>query len=160
MTDREKAIVMAYTGVTMLAGDKLDIFYQYVSEKLGHCVMTHELAFPEVQDAITDAAKNDFIELAKGNNASTSAGWISVKDRMPKEHDSMFAQFYGTSKWNGAMWRTESDRVLVAILFPDGTRTVDKGKLKDGEWRTGVARVLPQKVTHWALWPEPPKEET
>lgn len=90
----------------------------------------------------------------------TIGGWISVKDRLPEEHDSMFAQFYGTSRWNGAMWRTESDRVLVAILFPDGTRTVDKGKLQDGEWRTGVARVLPQKVTHWAVWPEPPKEES
>lgn len=91
--------------------------------------------------------------------ASTVNGWISVKDGLPEEHDSMFAQFYGTNRWNGAMWRTESDRVLVAILFPDGTRTVDKGKLQDGEWRTGVARVLPQKVTHWAVWPEPPKEE-
>lgn len=90
---------------------------------------------------------------------ATVGGWISVKDGLPEEHDSMFAQFYGTNRWNGAMWRTESDRVLVAILFPDGTRTVDKGKLQDGEWRTGVARVLPQKVTHWAVWPEPPKEE-
>lgn len=93
-------------------------------------------------------------------NMPTIGGWISVKDGLPEEHDSMFAQLYGTSKWNSAMWRTESDRVLVAILFPDGTRTVDKGKLQDGEWRTGVARVLPQKVTHWALWPEPPKDET
>lgn len=91
--------------------------------------------------------------------APTIGGWISVKDGLPEEHDSMFAQFYGTNRWNGAMWRTESDRVLVAILFPDGTRTVDKGKLQDGEWRTGVARVLPQKVTHWAVWPEPPKED-
>lgn len=87
----------------------------------------------------------------------TIGGWVSVEDRLPEEHDSMFAKLYGTSKWNSAMWRTESDRVLVAILFPDGTRTVDKGKLEDGEWRTGVARVLPQKVTHWAVWPEPPE---
>lgn len=27
VTDREKAIVMAYTGYTMLAGDKLGIYY-------------------------------------------------------------------------------------------------------------------------------------
>lgn len=90
--------------------------------------------------------------------APTVGGWISVKDRLPEEHDSMFAQFYGTSMWSGAMWRTESDRVLVVILFPDGTRTVDKGILQDGEWITGVARVIPQKVTHWSVWPEPPKE--
>lgn len=88
-----------------------------------------------------------------------SNGWISVKDRLPKEHPSMFCKLYGTEKWSRAMWRTESDRVLVTIKFPDGTRTVDKGKLQDGAWRTGVSPVLPQEVTHWALWPEPPKEE-
>ena len=94
------------------------------------------------------------IELLKGQEPQ----WISVKDGPPKEHPSLFAKYYGTEKWNNAMWRTESDRVLVTILFPDGTRTVDKGKLQDGEWRTGVSPTLQQKVTHWALWPEPPKE--
>ena len=88
----------------------------------------------------------------------TVGGWISVKDRIPEEHPSMFASFYGSEKWNNAMWRNESDRVLVTILFPDGTRTVDKGKLQDGKWKTGVSPVLPQEVTHWAVWPEPPKE--
>ena len=67
MTDREKAIVMAYTGTCMLAGDKLGIYYQYIQEKLGHCVMTHELAYPEVQDAIKETAKDDFIGLCRGD---------------------------------------------------------------------------------------------
>lgn len=88
----------------------------------------------------------------------TAVGWISVKDDMPKEHPSIFAPYYGTEKWNRAMWRNESDRVLVAIRFPDGTCTVDKGRLQDGVWKTGVSPVLPQEVTHWAMWPEPPKE--
>lgn len=68
MTDREKAIVMAYTGYTMLADDKLGIFYNYVQEKLGQNVMTHELAYQEVQDAIKEAAKEDFIAIAKADN--------------------------------------------------------------------------------------------
>ena len=93
------------------------------------------------------------------NAAETADQWISVKERLPEEHPSMFYKLYGTEKWSGAMWRTESDRVLVTIKFPDGTRTVDKGKLQDGAWRTGVSPVIPQEVTHWALWPEPPKEE-
>lgn len=92
-------------------------------------------------------------------DAPTIDGWISVKDDMPKEHPSIFAPYYGTEKWNSAMWRNESDRVLVAIRFPDGTRTVDKGRLQDGVWKTGVSPVLPQEVTHWAMWPEPPKGE-
>lgn len=68
MTEREKAIVMAYTGTCMLAGDKLGIYYQYIQEKLGHCVMTHELAYPEVQDAIREATKDDFIELCRASD--------------------------------------------------------------------------------------------
>lgn len=85
--------------------------------------------------------------------------WVSVKDGLPKEHPSIFAKMYGTEKWTSGMWRTESDRVLVTIKFPDNTRTVDKGKLQDGAWRTGVSPVLPQEVTHWAVWPEPAEEE-
>lgn len=59
---------MAYTGTCTLEGDKLGLFYQYVQEKLGYCVMTHELAYPEVQDAIKEAARDDFIELCKSSD--------------------------------------------------------------------------------------------
>ena len=65
MTDREKAIVMAYTGCVMLAGDKLGVFYKYIEEKLGHPLYTHELSYPEVQDTVREAAREDFIALAK-----------------------------------------------------------------------------------------------
>lgn len=68
MTDREKAVVMAYTGVCMLANDKLGLFYRYVQDKLGRCVMTHELAYPEVMDAIKEASRDDFIELCKSSD--------------------------------------------------------------------------------------------
>ena len=65
MNDRERAIVMAYTGYAMLTGNKLGIFYKYVEEKLGRPIMTHELAFQEVIDEIQEKAKEDFIELCK-----------------------------------------------------------------------------------------------
>lgn len=61
MTDREKAIVMAYTGYCMLAGDKLKVFYEYVGELLGRPVYTHELANPVIQEK----ASNDFYKLCK-----------------------------------------------------------------------------------------------
>ena len=117
---------------------------------------------------LSDKMKSKYYHLPNGDvaipivdieHAPTVGGWVSVKDRLPEEHPSMFAPLYGSEKWNNAMWRNESDRVLVTILFPDGTRTVDKGKLQDGKWKTGVSPVLPQEVTHWAVWPEPPKEE-
>ena len=66
ITDRERAIIMAYTGTTMLAGDKLSIFYGYVEEKLGRPVFTHELAYIETQEELKDAARDDFLALCSG----------------------------------------------------------------------------------------------
>ena len=114
-----------------------------------------------------DALKNDLSRFYDGevtarqliDEQPTIGGWISVKDGLPKEHPSMFAKLYGTEKWRSGLWRTESDRVLVTIKFPDNTCTVDKGRLQDGTWRTGVSPMLPQEVTHWVVWPEPAEEE-
>ena len=64
MTDRERAIVMAYTGVVMLCGDKLHIFYEYVSEKLGRPIWTHE--FISQADTIKELSKKDFFGLCAG----------------------------------------------------------------------------------------------
>ena len=65
MTDRERAIIMAYTGIVMLCGDKLDIFYEYVSEKLGRPIWTHE--FISQADTIKELSKEDFFGLCAGN---------------------------------------------------------------------------------------------
>ena len=62
MTDREKAIVMAYTGVTMLNGDKFDIFHRYVEEKLGRPVLEDEFGLDFI-DEIKKAAEEDFLKL-------------------------------------------------------------------------------------------------
>ena len=61
MTDREKAIVMAYTGIAMLTGDKITEFYKYLAELYGRPVYTHEI----VQLDIQNKAKADFIRLCK-----------------------------------------------------------------------------------------------
>ena len=66
LTDRQRAIIMAYTGATMLVGDKLSIFYGYAEEKLGRPVFTHELAYIEVQEELKDAARDDFLALCSG----------------------------------------------------------------------------------------------
>ena len=63
MTDREKAIVMAYTGFCMLSGDKYNIFHKYVEDIMGRTVYTHELADKMVIDEIKEKAKDDFIAL-------------------------------------------------------------------------------------------------
>ena len=44
MTKKEKAIIMAYTGVCMLNGGEFQHFHKYVEELMGRPVFTHELA--------------------------------------------------------------------------------------------------------------------
>ena len=66
MTDRERAIVSAYTGYAMLCHDKWHIFLEYVEEILGRPIWTHELGMEYVQDEIREKSKADFISLCKG----------------------------------------------------------------------------------------------
>lgn len=81
--------------------------------------------------------------------------WISVKDDLPKEHDSIFANHTHLSKH---MWAKESDNVIVYVRFPDGTGRSTEGRLQDGKWWTRVSPMLEPVVTHWMPFPEPPKE--
>lgn len=100
----------------------------------------------------------NYVENAPTENAPTIGGWISVKDRLPEEHESIFHKFLGTRKWSSAMWKQESDKVLVCVSFPDGTSVVTTGCLHNSDWVTTVSKTLPQTVTHWMPLPEPPKE--
>ena len=52
MTDKEKAIVMAHTGICMLTGDKFQIFHKYVEDIMGRPIMTHEIGW--LADAIKE----------------------------------------------------------------------------------------------------------
>ena len=65
MTDKEKAIVMAYTGVAMLTGDKFSIFQKYIEDLLNRPVFTHELASEEVWNEIKKKSKDDFLKLCR-----------------------------------------------------------------------------------------------
>ena len=66
MTDHERAIITAYTGITMLAGNKFQIFHKYIEDILGRPVFTHELADPAVWKEIKEKSKKDFLELCSG----------------------------------------------------------------------------------------------
>lgn len=65
MTKQECAIVMAYTGYSMLQGDDIAIFHKYVEEKMGKPLWTHEYASPEMMFKISRACKDDFIKLCR-----------------------------------------------------------------------------------------------
>ena len=78
MTDREKAIVMAYTGACMLTGDKFQIFHKYVEDIMGRSIWTHEMA--QLADEIKEKSKDDFMSLCADENSNE---WIPVKYNRP-----------------------------------------------------------------------------
>lgn len=84
-------------------------------------------------------------------------GWISVEERLPAEHDSIFKKLIDKEKWREGMFETLSDDVIVAVKFADGTRRVGVTHTKDGIW-TGLP-IGCLVVTHWMPLPEPPEKE-
>lgn len=64
MNNREAAIISAYTGVSF-GGAHFSHFHQYVEEKFGRSVWTHEMADERFWAALKELAKDDFIEIGK-----------------------------------------------------------------------------------------------
>ena len=84
MTDREKAIVMAYTGICMLTDDKFQIFHKYVEDIMGRPIWTHEIGL--LEDDIKEKSKSDFMELCADEGGSEKPNkWIPVNERLPEE---------------------------------------------------------------------------
>lgn len=113
----------------------------------------------EIKDYRESMCEGLEIAMATVEGAPTVNGWISVKDRMPAETHSIFFPLYGKQKWTSAMWREQSDKVLVTVVFKDGTKLVTTGETHDGVWNTSISRALEPVVTHWQAMPEPPEEE-
>lgn len=63
MTDRERVIVTAYTGIAMITGEKFNLFYEYLNELCGRPVYTHEI--PLLEDEIKERSKADFLKLCE-----------------------------------------------------------------------------------------------
>lgn len=62
MTKQERIIVSAYTGFLMCDFDDM---HNYIEEKLGRPVWTHELADKNVLAEIREKCKLDFLALCK-----------------------------------------------------------------------------------------------
>lgn len=84
--------------------------------------------------------------------------WIPVSERLPEEHDSIFAGLYGTDKWDSKLWRTVSNRVVVTIKYDDGTRIVKESRTYDGKWADEKRR-RNRKVVAWMPMPKAYKEQ-
>ena len=138
MTDREKAIVMAYTGVTMLTGNKYQIFHKYIEEIMGRPIWTHEMA--QLADEIKEKSKADFMALCADENPNE---WIPCSERLPDRDESVLAYHRDVSfdyqyvswiddysgKWAG-FCGSLSDEVLAWMPLPEGYK---EKKGSDGE---------------------------
>lgn len=85
-------------------------------------------------------------------------GWIPVSERLPEEHDSIFAKFKGTDNWKRGMFEKTSKYVIATVVFDDGTVLVEQAHTIDGIWRTDK-KVLGGTVVAWMDFPEPYKED-
>ena len=86
-------------------------------------------------------------------NINANDGWIPVEERLPEEHDSMFAKLKGTDRWSEAMFEKISDDVNVTVEYEDGTRKTTTTHTLDGKWKL-PNRVTKQKVIAWQPLPD------
>ena len=87
-----------------------------------------------------------------------STNWIPVSERLPEEHDSIFAKFKGTDNWKRGMFEKTSKYVIATVVFDDGTVLVEQAHTTGGIWRTDK-KVLGGTVVAWMDYPEPYKED-
>ncbi len=79
--------------------------------------------------------------------------WIPCSERLPEEHDSIFAQFKDTDQWSDAMFEKNSDDVNVTVEFENGKRKTKTLHTIDGKWSEGN-RGVKFKVIAWQPLPE------
>lgn len=91
MTNREKAIIMAHTGICMLEGEDFDIYHRYIQEIMGRPVYTHELAEKSVMDEITEKSRTDFLSISRRQEADSR---MEGKQPVFREQESVMAFDY------------------------------------------------------------------
>lgn len=118
-----------------------------------NCIALSDKEVCDIEDKAYNFCKQIVQEVAEEYNG----GWIPCSDRLPEEHDSMFAKLKGTDKWSDAMFEKISDDVNVTVEFDDGTRKTMTLHTNDGKWNTNN-RIVKFNVIAWQPLPKPFKE--
>ena len=139
MNEREKAIVTAYTGITMLQGEGLNAFYKYLDELFGRPVYTHEI--PILADEIKKRSRDDFIALCRKTEPEQK--WYRTIDRPPEENGQYI--------------------ITVKYKHEDGYDDIyaEHGEWCDGKWDMfclGHCGEV-ESIIAWMPLPEPYREE-
>lgn len=134
--------------------------YQEALNKIRNIVLDESGDGYYTQRYLQDFYSNACGTLQELVDKADSFEWIPVSEKLPKEHDSIFAKLYGTDKWSNALWRTRSKEVLVTIEYENGARTVKSSHTTDGKWWIEKKTTLSKfKVIAWMPMPEPYKEK-
>lgn len=141
--DSENLVRTIETGIT--ATNSNDAYSLGMRNGMRWCKSLIDGAEPKFED-VTDSA-----ELL---SAPPEPQWIPVSERLPDEHESMFAKYYNTPKWNNSMWLKESDKMFVSAEVPGNEIIVDTAKMIDGKWFFGLSFV-DKKVIAWMPLPTP-----
>lgn len=136
MNKYQKAIEVIDTLLHLMCGEEREDGYKPTMEEMSNSM-----------DLLKDLA-----------NKADTFEWIPVSERLPDEHDSIFAKSYGTDKWDSKLHRTVSNRVLVTVQCDDGTRFVKESHTRDGEW-ADEKKCINCKVVAWSPLPNPHKEQ-
>lgn len=83
-------------------------------------------------------------------------GWIPCSERLPEEHDSIFAEYKGNDKWRSGMFEKSSDDVNATIEYKNGTRKTKTIHTVDGVWK--IDSIVKGEVIAWQPLPTPYKE--
>ena len=110
-------------------------------------IFPHELVDP------TEAVADYLLD-----SGVTVQEWIPVTERLPDEHETLFARYKGTDKWLNGMFMTTSDLVIVCVECENGERIVKTAITNEGVWKIKDS-FHQYRVTHWMPLPQPPKGE-
>lgn len=124
MTDREKAIVMAHTGICMLTGDKFQIFHKYVEDIMGRPIWTHEMGIESIADEIKAKSKDDFIALCVDESSTEKPKSEKVLDKIRAEIEETYMNLtYEENHKVGGSWGL---RKALEIIDKYKTESEDK----------------------------------
>ena len=107
-------------------------------------------------ERILTAYKNA-IDALQNAHGVTVQEWISVKDRLPEDDDSIHFYGDGRMRCTTVLAYTEYGRIIPKnrlIVKPTGNEYLDTQVTDGWEWARGT-----EEVTHWMPLPQPPKGE-
>ena len=100
------------------------------------------------------------IEIVNQVESECNNGWIPCSERLPEEHDSLFAMYKGTNKWDDAMFEKISDVVNVTVVDEKGKAVTTHAHTTDGIWHCDLLRCnRTYRIIAWQPLPEPYKGE-